>query len=175
MTSICSDEEIDWNMRYYDMEGIWARPLDLKCPHICHYGKNFKIPCIVTSPKLISLDVGAPLYPYLRDIIEMIDVAPIQLSPNSYKLVLALFMLYSDLDFPAPTMKEVSHFFSLIKSDNGYHYLVVDKQHNKKGFSVGKIRHIKKLKEHFLYLYMTFHESEFNSMMIEVRRALSHF
>lgn len=50
-------------------------------------------------------------------------------------------------------MNEVAHFFSLRKSNNGYYYLVVDKQHNKKGFSAGKISHIKKWKEPFLYLY----------------------
>lgn len=117
-------------MRYYDIEGIWARPLEFMRPHIFNYGKNFKIPRMVTNPKFISQGVGAPLHPYLKDVIEMYDVAPIQLSPNSYKLVLALFVLYSDFEFPAPTMKEVSHFFSLRKSDNGYNYLVIDKQHN---------------------------------------------
>lgn len=50
-------------------------------------------------------------------------------------------------------MNEVAHFFSLRKSNNGYYYLVVDKQHNKKGFPDGKISHIKKWKEPFLYLY----------------------
>lgn len=108
---------------------------------------------MVTSPKLISLGIGAPLHPYLRDVIEMYDVAPIQLSPNSYKIVLALLVLYFELSFLAPTMNEVSHFFSKRKSDNGYYYLVVDKQHNKKGFSAGKISYAKKWKEHFLYLY----------------------
>lgn len=93
MASICSDEEIDWNMRYYNMEGIWARPLDFMRPNIFNYGKNFKIPRMVTSPKLMSLGVGAPLHPYLRRVIKMYDVAPLQLSPNSYKLVLA-FLYY---------------------------------------------------------------------------------
>lgn len=73
----------------------------------------------------------------------MYDVDPIQIFPKSYKLVLALFILQYDLDFPTPMMNEVSHFFSLKKSDHGYYYLVVDKQHNKKGFLAGKISHLK--------------------------------
>lgn len=83
----------------------------------------------------------------------MYDVAPIQLAPNSYKLVLALFILYHDLEFPAPTMNDVSHFCSLRKSDHGYYYLLVDKQHNKKVFSAGKISHLKGWMEPFFYLY----------------------
>lgn len=97
--------------------------------------------------------VGAPLHPYLRKVIEMYDVAPLQLSLNSYKLVIALLILYHDLEFPTPIMKEVSHFFSLRKSDHDYYYLVVDSQHNKKGFSAGKISHLKRWKEPFFYLY----------------------
>lgn len=119
-------------MRYYDLEGIWARPLSMMRPHLFNYGIFFKIPRMVTSPKLVSLGVGAPLHPFLRKVIEMYKLAPIRLSPNSYKLVLTLFILYHDLEFPTPTMNEVSHFFSLRKSNHGYYYLVVDKQHTKK-------------------------------------------
>lgn len=52
-----------------------------------------------------------------------------------------------------PTIDEVNHFFSPRKSDNGYYYLIVDKQHNKKGFSTGKVNHEKKWKEPLFYLY----------------------
>lgn len=34
ITSTNSDLEIGWSMRYYDMEGIWARPLSKMRPHI---------------------------------------------------------------------------------------------------------------------------------------------
>lgn len=79
--------------------------------------------------------------------IEWYDVAPLQLSPNNYKLILVLFFLYHDLEFPAPTMEEISFFYSLRKSDHGYYYLVVNKQHNKMGFSDGRITHVKNWKE----------------------------
>lgn len=90
---------------------------------------------------------------YLRKVIEKYDLDPIQLSPNIYNLVLALFILYRKLEFPEPTMNEVSHFFSLRKSDHGYYYLLVDKQHNKKGFSAGKISHLKGWKKPYFFLY----------------------
>lgn len=80
-------------MAYYDMEGIWPRPISMTRPHIFSYGKIFKISRMITSPKLVSLGVGAPLHPYLKKVIEMYDVDPIQIFPKSYKLVLALFIL----------------------------------------------------------------------------------
>lgn len=135
------------------MGGMWAHPLCMMHPHFFNYEKNFRIPRMVTSPKLVSLGVGAPLHPYLREMIELYDLAPLQLSPNSYKLVLTLFILYMDLNFPQPPMDEVSYFFSHQKSDHGYYYLVVNKQHNKKGFSSGKVSHEKGWKENFFYLY----------------------
>lgn len=44
-------------------------------PHILNYDKKFMIPRMVTSPKLISLSVGAHLHPYLREVIEWYNVA----------------------------------------------------------------------------------------------------
>ena len=150
--STVSDAEIDWSMKYYNMEGIWARPLSKMRPHIFN-NKNLKIPRMVLTPKLLSLGVGAPLHPYIKKILKWFDIAPIQLSPNSYKLAWALFIMFHDLDLGAPSMKEFSFFFSLRKSSPGYYYLVANKQHNKKGFSEGKISHERGWKEPLFYLY----------------------
>lgn len=78
--------------------------------------------------------MGASLHPFLRQVIEWYDVVPLQLSPNSYKLILALFILYHDLKYPPPTMEEISYFYSLRKSDHSS-------------------KHVKNLKEPFFYLY----------------------
>lgn len=101
-------------------------------PHIFEYGENFRIPRMVLTPKLVSLVVGAPIHSYCRNIIRWYNVSPIQLSPNSYMLAAALFILYFDQGFPAPTMEEFSYFFSIRKSEKGYFFFVVQKKHNKK-------------------------------------------
>ena len=150
--STVSDFEIDWSMKYYDMEGIWARPLSKMRPHIFN-NENLKIPRMVLTPKLLSLGVGAPLHPFIKKILKWFDLAPIQLSPNSYKLSWDLFIMYHDLELGALSMKEFSFFFSLRKSSPGYYYLVANKQHNKKGFSEGKVSHERGWKEPFFYLY----------------------
>lgn len=140
-------------MQYYDMEGIWVRPFSFMKCHIFNYGKHFRVPRMVTSARLVELGLGAPLVPYYREIIEWFDIAPIQLSPNSYKLAIALHMLYSSLGFKAPTVPELSYFFGLRKSQKGYFYLVVQPKLNKRGFSEGKVSNDKKWKDTFFYLY----------------------
>ena len=83
LDSTATDWEIQWHMKYYDMEGIWARPLRTMRPHIFNIG-NQRIPRMVLTAKLISLGVGAPLHPFIKRILKWYDVAPVQLSPNSY-------------------------------------------------------------------------------------------
>lgn len=122
-------------------------------PHEFDLWGQFRIPRMVTNPILISLGVGAPLHPYLRAVIEHFDVAPLQLSPNSYKLVLALLILYHEKGFPAPTMDEVSYFFGIRRSDHGYFYPEVNRRHTQKGFGEGKVNHLKGWKEPYCYLH----------------------
>ena len=99
----------------------------------------------------VKLGIGPPLHPYFRSIIEWFDIAPIQLSPNGWKLAIALYMLYQDHNNRAPTMEELSYFFRLGASSLGYYYLVVWKTHNSTGWSEGKTSNEKKWKEPFFY------------------------
>ena len=128
------------------------RPLRTMRPHIFNIG-NQRILRMVLTLKLISLGVGAPLHPYIKKILKWYDVAPIQLSPNSYKLAWALFMMYHNLRLGAPSMKEFSFFYSIRKSIPGYHFFVVNKWLNNKGFNEGKISHERDWIEPFFYIY----------------------
>lgn len=60
---------------------------------------------------------------------------------------------YHDLKLGAPSMRELNFFFSIRRSTPSYHYLVVNKKHNKKGFFEGRVRHERDWKEPFFYLY----------------------
>lgn len=70
MSSNISDEEVEWAMKYYDMEGTWACPPEHIRPHRFDYGDGFKIPRSVLTPKLLALGVGAPLRPFYRSVVE---------------------------------------------------------------------------------------------------------
>ena len=107
------------------------------------------------TPRHIFLGVGALLHTYFEQICEWFDIAPIQLSPNSYKLTAGLYILYKGEGYGAPSMEELSYFFRLTRSSLGYFFLVVRKQHNNRGFSEGRVSHIKKWKEPFFYVYNT--------------------
>lgn len=89
---------------------------------------------MVLSPKLLSLDVGAPLHLYIKKILELYDVVPIQVSPKSYKLAWALYIMYHDLELGTPSMREFRFFFGIRKSNPGYYNLIANKQHNNNCF-----------------------------------------
>ena len=151
LSSTASKAEIEWCLRYYDKGCIWARPHPWMRPHIFDYNPRLRIPRMVLTPKLVKLGIGPPLHPYFRSIIEWFNIAPIQLSPNGWKLAIALYMLYQDHNNRAPTMEDLSYFFRLGASSLGYYYLVVWKTHNSTGWSEGKTSNEKKWKEPFFY------------------------
>lgn len=155
--STVTDEYLDWLTKYYEVEGMWARPLSFMRCHIFltgqdENGKEYRVPRMVTSARLVELGVGAPLHPFFKEILEWFDLAPLQLSPNSYKLVIGMYMLYKELGYEAPTMPEVSYVFSLRSCGKGYYFLVIHPRH-KKSFSEGKISHDKRWMDSYFYLY----------------------
>lgn len=101
----------------------------------------------------VPLGVGAPLHDYFEQISNWFEVAPIQLSPNSYRLAAALYILYHEEHSMAPSMRELSYFFRLTPCGEGYYFLVVHRNHNKRGFSEGRTSHVKKWKESYFYAY----------------------
>ncbi|GES85396.1 uncharacterized protein LOC108223109 [Rhizophagus clarus] len=119
-------------------------------------GKSWNgIPRTVLTPRRVSSGVGAPLHNYFEKICKWFDIAPIQLSPNSYKLAAGLFILYKGEGYDEPSMEELSYFFRLTRSAPGYFFLVIRHQHRLKGFSEGRVSHVKKWKEPFFYVYNT--------------------
>ena len=110
LSSTISYDELDWVMDYYEQEGTAVVPLAKMKPHRFDI-RNHRIPRMVLTPRHVSLGVGAPLHPYFEKIWKWFDQAPIQLSPNSYKLAAGLYMLYKDEGFDEPSMEELSYFF----------------------------------------------------------------
>ena len=177
ISSSATDEEIDWVMQFYYQEGIWARPMPAMRPHIFSIG-NFSTPRIVLTPHLIKLGVGAPLHPYFKEILEWFDIAPIQLSPNSYRLAIALYIMYVSEGFPPPSMNELSHFVSLRKvvREAGYFYFAVCKSYNIKGFNQGRISHVKNWKGSYFYVFSTDRaRTQFNNAPSKARHHLVSF
>lgn len=155
LVSSVSMEEINWVMRYYDQKGIFARQFPEMRPRIFYYGEEFRILRIFLTAKLVSIGVGTPLHSYFKEISDWYEIAPMQLSPNGYKMAITLYMMYAFCGFDPPSMHEFSYFFSLRQSNIGYFYLVVWRSHNRKGFFEGKTSNGKKWKDPFFYVYNT--------------------
>ena len=117
------------------------------CAHIFSILGTFTIPRIVLTPLLIKLGVGAPLHPFFRAISEWFDIAPIQLSPNSYRLAIAIYIMYINEGYAPPTMEELSHFLSLRKvaKETGYFYFAICKSYNNNGIQPRRISNVKEL------------------------------
>lgn len=147
-------EELEWVMQFYEQEGKAVVPLPGKRPHRFDIG-NHRIPRTVLTPRHVSHGVGAPFHDYFEKICKWFDFAPIQLSPNSYKLAAGLYIFHKDLGFEEPTKREISYYFRISRSALGYHFLVVRHEHNNRGFSEGRVSHVKKWKEPFFYVYNT--------------------
>lgn len=118
--------------------------------HVASYDNDFKIPMMVLTPRLPW--VWVPPY-FFKEILEWYDVVPIQLSPNSYKLAITLYILYHDEGLIPPSLEEFSYFFEIKKSVKGYFFLVVQHKHNSLGFSEGKTSNLKNWKEPFFYVW----------------------
>lgn len=84
--------------------------------HLFNYDLEFRIPRVVLSPKLVALGVSAPLHPFFKDICEWFDIAPIQLSPNNYKMAIALCMMYVSLDSPSLVCWSLVIFSAFVKA-----------------------------------------------------------
>lgn len=123
-----------------------------------HVFPDEKLPTsrMVITNKLVELGIGLPMHPFLHELIKFYDVAPIQLSPNSYRMAIGLYIMYRKKGFPPPSMREISHFLGLRRSggDLGFFYLALYPSHNKRGFSVGNPSNMKLWKSDFFYLYV---------------------
>ncbi|KAK1352367.1 hypothetical protein POM88_053306 [Heracleum sosnowskyi] len=154
MSSTIPERDIKKIMHFYSQEGSYAKPHPDMRPHRFDID-NITVPRAVVTDRHIPLGVGAPLHPWLRQIVDWYQIAPIQLSPNSYRMALGLFITHKELKYPDPTMLELSWFFSLQSNIPGYYFLVPWRDHMGKGINDGKVSNIKDWKERFFYLYNT--------------------
>lgn len=152
--SLAKNDEVRRVMKYYAHEGKYVRPPPHLRPHRFDIG-NIWIPRDVLTVMHIPYGVGAPLHPWLRQLCNWFKIEPIQLSPNSFRSSIGLYIMYMDEKFPEPSMRELCYFFSIQKSGIGYFHLVAWRVHMSKGFNEGRISHIKGWKEKFIYVFDT--------------------
>lgn len=77
--------------------------------------RGLPTPKMVLTPQLVELGLGSPMHPFF-ELIDFYKLAPIQLSLNSYRLVIGIYMMYLNKGYRPPTMEEISFFVGLRKS-----------------------------------------------------------
>lgn len=56
---------------------------------------EFSVPDVVISTSFFKVGVYVPFHPFIRDVHEFYDLAPLQLTPNSYRLAINTYILYA--------------------------------------------------------------------------------
>lgn len=93
-------------------------------------------PSMVLTNKLVEHGFRSPMHPFLREIVSYYQIAPVQLSPHSYRMISGLYIMYREKGFPTPTMVEISYFVGLRRNGNdlGFYYIALYPSHKKRIF-----------------------------------------
>ena len=76
------------------------------------------------SDHITQAGAHLPLRSYFIDVLEYFGIAPLQLSPNGYAILIALFVIYNEMGFPQPTPLEVNYMYTLKRIPNGEWFLL---------------------------------------------------
>lgn len=84
-------------------------------------------PGLVLSASLLRVGMSVPLHPFVVQVLRKFDVAPFQLSPNSYRMIISLYILYKEMAFPTLSVPEFLWFYTIKKKadDAGFFYLTL--------------------------------------------------
>ncbi|KAK0571634.1 hypothetical protein LWI29_019229 [Acer saccharum] len=62
---------------------------------------------------MLSCGVTLPLQPFITWFLAEAQLAPVQLTPNSYKILICMWHMWHRMKQPPPTPREIRHFYSL--------------------------------------------------------------
>ncbi|KAM6591587.1 hypothetical protein CsatA_014192 [Cannabis sativa] len=68
---------------------------------------------VVISIPILRCGVTVPFHPFVAAILRRYDVSPFQLTPNSYRTVLAFYAMYMEYAHRAPSVEEFSYFYDI--------------------------------------------------------------
>lgn len=67
----------------------------------------------VMSASFFKLGFSLPLHPFFVEILDYFELAPMQLTPNSFRVAAGMFILYSDHLNARLSARELNHFYQL--------------------------------------------------------------
>lgn len=124
----------------------------------CHRFDNFEMdqaePAVVLSAQFFKVRLSLPLHPFIQDILEFYDIAPLQLTINSYRMAMCVYVLYNRDFNKQLSAFELGYFYQLKQTGKspGIFYLAAWGVHDGKCIKGNKQRMTGWL-EQFLYCY----------------------
>ncbi|KAK0575194.1 hypothetical protein LWI29_035354 [Acer saccharum] len=74
---------------------------------------------------MLSCGVTLPLQPFIARFLAEAQIAPAQLAPNSYRILMCLCLIWKLKGYGPPTPHEIHHFYTLRQAGNGGTYFLL--------------------------------------------------
>ncbi|KAK0585393.1 hypothetical protein LWI29_027841 [Acer saccharum] len=74
---------------------------------------------------MLSCGVTLPLQPFIARFLAKARIAPAQLAPNSYRILMCLCLMWKLKGYGPPTPREIRYFFTLRQAGNGGTYFLL--------------------------------------------------
>ncbi|KAK0592892.1 hypothetical protein LWI29_027323 [Acer saccharum] len=74
---------------------------------------------------MLSCGVTLPLQPFIARFLTEDQIAPAQLAPNSYRILMCLCLMWKLKGYGPPTPREIRHFYTLRQAGNGGTYFLL--------------------------------------------------
>ncbi|KAK0578023.1 hypothetical protein LWI29_003785 [Acer saccharum] len=74
---------------------------------------------------MLSYGVTLPLQPFIARFLAEAQIAPAQLAPNSYRILMCLCLMWKLKGYGPPTPREIRHFYTLRQAGNGGTYFLL--------------------------------------------------
>ena len=135
----------------------------------CHRFDSFEPdqlePEAVLSAAFFRVGVSLPLHPFLTELLNFYQLAPLQLTPNSYRMAIGTYILYANEFSTTLTVPEFHYFYQLKETGKsvGSYYLTA--WGNLQGRCIkGSKKEMSGWQKHFLYCYdCQSYRKEFNT------------
>lgn len=105
-----------------------------RCHHFDSFEPDQPIPQAVLFAQFFKLGLSLPMHPFIQELLEFYDIAPLQLTPNSYRMAMCMYILYKIELEKDLTAHELGYFYQLKQSgkNTGYFYLAAWNVHEGK-------------------------------------------
>ena len=147
---VTADSDVDDHQRDR-LHFSFDRPCSFDCEvnvvcegELCKYRSRFGIPdtVVLTLPgdravwnppenavaiyeAMLSCGVTLPLQPFIARFLAEAQIAPAQLAPNSYRILMCLCLMWKLKGYGPPTPREIRHFYTLRQAGNSGTYFLL--------------------------------------------------